>query len=51
MTLLGGGEGGTGQCHQMTEGGREEVAKVSRDIFPKILSPIFTFWAVFKGFL
>jgi len=30
------GSTGTGQCHQMPQGGERGLAKVSRDIFSKI---------------
>ncbi len=49
MTLSGGGGRGTGKCHQMTQGGGG-LAKVSRDIFSKILSYNDVFWTAFlKG--
>ena len=40
VTLL--EEGGAGQCHQMPQGGRG-LAKVSRDIYSKILNHIVVF--------
>ncbi len=35
----------------MTQGGERGFAKVSRDIFPKKISSIFAFCALYKGFM
>jgi len=45
-TFLGGGV--TGQCHQMSQGGGKELAKLSCDIFSKILNHIFVSFHVFS---
>ncbi len=37
-----------GQCHQMPHKGEGGLAKVSCDIFSKILSHIFVFWPAFS---
>jgi len=42
------GGGGAGKCHQMPQGGGRRLAKVSRDIFSKILNHIFVFWPAFS---
>jgi hypothetical protein len=43
---LGGGGGGTEQCHQITQGGGRGFADVSRDIFSKFLNYIKTVFEV-----